>query len=219
MSSTRIPSLVLDRFGARQFDVSNKKVSCHIHMDPAQFMAYVQRFYSQAIEQNEGKSILVDGYAPFCKHIFVPNFIRAKAGYARIEDENRSLLKSDYVARTDYELPVLTRWFPADKVEAPEATHLDLILYSREQINKENLETGVGLEMKTMGGIQVPEDADYGIISIKPQIGVEEIPMTPITAMRNALPIAEGGSGTPLSREDYLKAVEFWKHHAMISSH
>ena len=23
---------------------------------------------------------LVDGYAPFCKHVFVPNFVRAKAG-------------------------------------------------------------------------------------------------------------------------------------------
>jgi hypothetical protein len=41
--------------------------------------------------------------------------------------------------------------------------------------------------------------------------------MTPITAMRNALGKDEGGSGVPMNREEYLKAVAYWKDHAVVS--
>lgn len=37
---------------------------------------------------------LVDGYAPFCKHIFVPNFTGAPVGALPITDANRHLLQS-----------------------------------------------------------------------------------------------------------------------------
>uniref|UniRef100_A0A0C3SQG0 Uncharacterized protein n=1 Tax=Guillardia theta (strain CCMP2712) TaxID=905079 RepID=A0A0C3SQG0_GUITC len=79
-----------------------------------------------------------EGYAPFCKHLFVPCFLPgAKAEAVPITDDNRHLLRSEYQARTADELPVLVRWFPQKAVEAPDATFLDLILYSREQIIKE----------------------------------------------------------------------------------
>jgi hypothetical protein len=68
-------------------------------------------------------------------------------------------------------------------------------------------------------GQQVPEDAPWGIISIKPQLEDYETPMTPITAMRNALSKSEGGSGVPLDRQAYMQAVAFWSEHAMISKH
>jgi hypothetical protein len=68
-------------------------------------------------------------------------------------------------------------------------------------------------------GVTVNEDAPWGIIAIKPQLESFETPMTPITAMRNALSKAEGGSGVPLDRDAYMKAAEFWTQHAMISSH
>jgi len=42
----------------------------------------------------------------------------------------------------------------------------------------------------------------------------EETPMAPITMMRNALGVAEGGSGVPLDREAYRRSVEFWRSHA-----
>lgn len=51
-----------------------------------------------------------------------------------ITDKNRGLLRSDYKARTADELPVLVRWFDKNEVEAPEATYLDVILYSRAQV-------------------------------------------------------------------------------------
>lgn len=43
-----------------------------------------------------------------------------------------------YEARTEKELPVLRRYFPKDKVEPQRAKYLDVILYSREQVVKEN---------------------------------------------------------------------------------
>jgi hypothetical protein len=43
-----------------------------------------------------------------------------------------------------------------------------------------------------------------------------ELPMSPITIMRNALGRAEGGSGVPLDKAKYDAAVEYWEHHGII---
>ena len=90
----------------------------------------------------------------------------------------------------------------------PVAKYLDLILYSREQINKEN---------ESMKKEANDETAPWGIVSIKAQDVDYELPMTPITAMRNALGKEEGGSGIPIDREAYMEACAFWKNHAVIS--
>lgn len=47
----------------------------------------------QEAHTKEGRP-LVDGYAPFCKHIFVPNFTGAPVGALPITDANRHLLQS-----------------------------------------------------------------------------------------------------------------------------
>lgn len=52
---------------------------------------------------------LVDGYAPFCKHVFVPNFVGAQVGALAIKEQNRHLLRSAYVKRRPEELAVLAR--------------------------------------------------------------------------------------------------------------
>lgn len=59
-------------------------------------------------------------------------------------------------------------------------------------------------------------DYDYGIVSVKPQSIDSEIPMDPITMMRNALGKEEGGSGVPLDRAKYDVSVAFWSTHAII---
>jgi hypothetical protein len=41
-----------------------------------------------------------------------------------------------------------------------------------------------------------------------------ETPMAPITMLRNALGVEEGGSGVPIDREAYRRSVEFWRTHA-----
>jgi len=60
------------------------------------------------------------------------------------------------------------------------ASHLDIILYSKAQIQMED--SSKAQELANEG-----EDYDWGIISIKPQDLDVEIPMDPITVMRNAL--------------------------------
>ena len=52
---------------------------------------------------------VVDGYAPFCKHLFVPNFTKATVNALPITDDNRHLLQSAYSKRRPDELAVLTR--------------------------------------------------------------------------------------------------------------
>jgi len=111
------------------------------------------------------------------------------------------------------QLPVLTRFFPkelvtvADQPPLPVAKYLDLILYSREQIKKENAAMGNDSN----------SDSPWGIVSIKAQDVDYELPMQPITAMRNALGVDEGGSGIPLNREAYMEAYNYWKDHASVS--
>lgn len=51
----------------------------------------------------------MDGYAPFCKHIFVHNFVGARLGAMQITDANRHLLQCGYSRRRPEELPVLAR--------------------------------------------------------------------------------------------------------------
>ena len=52
---------------------------------------------------------LVPGYAPFCKHLFIPNFVGARLGALRITDQNRGRLQCGYSRRRPEELAVLTR--------------------------------------------------------------------------------------------------------------
>jgi hypothetical protein len=83
---------------------------------------------------------LKEGYAPFCKHLFILNdFTQAKVNVLKITAENEIHLRSNYEARNEKELPVLQRYFPKALIkddDLPVAKYLDLILYSREQINK-----------------------------------------------------------------------------------
>ena len=59
-----------------------------------------------------------------------------------------------------------------------------------------------------------PIDADWGIVGCLYTMEPAEIPMVPITMLRNALGVAEGGSGVALDREAYRRSVEFWEKHA-----
>ena len=154
---------------------------------------------------------LVDGYAPFCKHVFIPNDYECTVGAIPITEDNVHLLRSGYTRRRPEEIAVLTRWFPVGEVEAPRADYLDIILYSREQLVKEH----AALYGKPESDIDLP-DCKWGIISIKAQSESYETPMNPITMMRNALGKAEGGSGVPINKEEYEKATAYWDTHAMI---
>ena len=201
MSSSK-QMFCLDPFCARQFDDATY-TGTRIDWDKEDFVARVSQAHAAGAP-------LVDGYAPFCKHIFIPSFIPAVLPYLAVTHHNEHLLRSAYEARTEAELPVLSRWFPADSVpDPPPATHLDIILYSREQLRK---------EAEAMGRTDEQSEHPWGIISAKAQDVAYELPMQPITMMRNALGADEGGSGVPLEREKYMTSVGFWSNHAPIKS-
>ena len=119
---------------------------------------------------------LVDGYAPFCKHLFLKNDTPTRAAFARITDDNRHLLRSGYLARRDGERAVLERWF--EGLAAPRAEWLDVILYSHDQLVA---------EARDYPDEQPVPDCDWGIVSIIGVLEPSEPPMPPITQMRNAL--------------------------------
>jgi hypothetical protein len=139
---------------------------------------------------------VIEGYAPFCKLHVHRNWTSTRCSVIAITEDNRHRLRSAYEARTKEELPVLVRWF--EGIEAPPAQYLVPILYSREQMAKEG----------------TPIEADWGIVGCLYTMEPEEIPMVPITMMRNALGVDEGGSGVALDRAAYRRSVAFWEAHA-----
>lgn len=139
---------------------------------------------------------VLDGYASFCKLHVHRNWTSTKCLSVPITNDNRHLLRSDYEARNSDELPVLVRWF--EGLKPPVANFIIPILYSREQLAKEGS----------------PIDADWGVVGCIYTMEPEETPMAPITLMRNALGVDEGGSGVPIDRKAYRQSVEFWRTHA-----
>lgn len=192
--------IVVDPFCYKQFD--GTKGAILIPFDLQQFESRLNQFYSP--------ELLKPGYAEFCKHLFIDNFTEAKVSTVEITDHNRHSLQSDYEARTSKELPVLVRWFPGHSFsEIPKARYLDIILYSYDQIQQENA---------AMGNTDPNKDLQYewGVVGIKPQDEDFELPMNPITMLRNALGREQGGSGVPLDRQKYTESVNYWKSHALI---
>lgn len=135
---------------------------------------------------------VLDGYAPFCKLHVHRNWTTTRCLTVPITESNRHLLRSAYEARNSSELPVLVRWF--EGVDPPVADYLIVILYSRDQLLREGS----------------PIDADWGVVGCMYTSAPAEIPMAPITMMRNALGVDEGGSGVSLDHAAYRRSVEFW---------
>ena len=129
------PRLVMDDFAIRQFN-NPEYTGTGITYDVNKFEEMVNSFYTSEDQ-------LKEGYAPFCKHLFVPNFANVKCGYVEKTPENIPLIESGYESRKEGELAVLVEYIPRSKMPAVDATHLDIILYSREQITKENIAMGL----------------------------------------------------------------------------
>lgn len=143
---------------------------------------------------------VLDGYAPFCKLWVFENWTDTRVMAVPITRTNRGYLRSAYEARAADELPVLTRWFEGltGELAPPRAKYLLVIVYDQQQMHKEG----------------DPIDADWGVVGCLGTLAPEETPLAPITMLRNALGVDEGGSGVPIDREAYARAVEFWDRHA-----
>lgn len=180
-------SIELTDFARRRLFPGDGRRTAIQDITPAQF---VERLNAEA------PVAVLPGYAPFCRLHVHRNWTSTRCSVIAITDANRHLLRSAYEARSREELPVLVRWF--EGLEPPVANYLVPILYSREQMAKEG----------------TPITADWGIVGCLYTMAPEEIPMVPITMMRNALGVEEGGSGVPLDREAYQRAAAFWSAHA-----
>lgn len=97
--------IVVDPFCKRQFVPG---ATGHIDFS-------IEEFEKQANELYQ-KADLVDGYAPFCKHVFVDNFAKMLVSAVEITADNEHLLRTCYEARTEKELPVLKRYFSKESV-------------------------------------------------------------------------------------------------------
>lgn len=208
MSSDTPKRLILDTFAYRSFDKTYRKN--YIEYPKENFLAEINKLL---ISYTQFK----DGYAPFCKHLFIKNFVpNFKPNYVPITDQTEKLIKTCYETRQQNELPVLSRYIPLDsltEVDIPDAKYLDIILYSKEQIIKEKIAMKESQEEITaLSNINF----EYGIIAIKPQDVDYELPMLPITMMRNALGVDQGGSGVQLEREKYMESVAFWEKNVII---
>ena len=180
-------SIVLTDFARRRLFPGDGRRTAIQDASAAEFEA---RLNAEAPER------VIPGYADFCKLHVHRNWTSTRTSVVPITDANRHQLRTAYEARTREELPVLVRWF--EGLEPPVANFLVPILYSREQMAKEG----------------TPVDADWGIVGCLYTMEPAEIPMVPITMLRNALGVEEGGSGVPIDRAAYARAVEFWSRHA-----
>jgi len=201
----------ITKFGTRHFDskFGGTKI---LDYTPAEVEKYVQDFIdgfeNTKVDEFENKLPIIDGYASFCKLLPIVNFTDARVGSLPITLENYQYIRSGYSARRKEELPIFSRFFDLP-IPAPKAKYLMLVLYSKEQIDKENKENPDEIFFEEF-------DADYGVVAILGQFFSTEEPMKPETMIRNALGISEGGSGVPLDREKYLKSVEFWSHNCTV---
>jgi hypothetical protein len=170
---------------------------------------------------SESDAYIIDGYAPFCKLVAIKNFTNANAGTVPITESNYQYIRSGYSKRNPSELSVLSRWLelPLGK---PKAKWLLIVLYNKEQIDKESIldynklfsewESNSNSELAPIR--PVPFDADWGIVSILGQLNKDEEPMSPITIIRNAY--MHGGSGQPIDEKYYKSAVKFWNENCIV---
>lgn len=196
----------LSKFSLRHFDpkFGGTKI---LGRTPDEFIEKVNNDYLNEFMLHN-IAIIRDGYMDDCKLLFITNFTDAKTGTMPITLENYQYLRSGYSARTENELPVLSRWFELPNIPdvVPKAEYLCLVLYSKKHMEKERDARGEEEEFTE----------DWIVVAILGQMHDEEEPMQPATMMRNALGMEQGGSGVPLDENKYKKSVDFWSKNAII---
>lgn len=154
---------------------------------------------------------LLDSDWPFCKYLVIPNEFGVKCAVREITLDIYPYIRTDYVSRTPDELPILTRF-----VQLPpgfpnkEANYIVLVLYSRVQLEKEFKPKEDDQEF------YFDDSVEWGIVSIMGTLEPKPDPLVPVTIMRNALGIEEGGNGETLNKKVYNESVEFWSKYILV---
>lgn len=152
----------------------------------------------------------------FCKYVIVENpFDDIKSPVMPLTLDLYPFIRTSYSARVATELPVLTRFVQLPPgFDLPKANYLVGIVYTTEQLKKEHEanEDNYGDEFSD----HMDPSADYGLICVLGTVNAEADPYVPVTIMRNALGMTEGGNGVPLDRDMYMKSVDFWSKNIMV---
>ena len=147
----------------------------------------------------------------FCKYLVIKNDFDVKCAVREITLDIYPYIRTDYVQRTPDELAILSRFAqlpPAFKSQKP--NYIVLVLYSKRQLEKEFKPKEEGQEF------YFDNSVEWGIVSIMGTMEPKPDPLVPITIMRNALGIEEGGNGEILNKDSYNESVEFWSKYILV---
>lgn len=150
----------------------------------------------QAMNSGEFKK----GYADY---VSVVGTIDPKilSSIAVITPENKHLLKTEITKRREGEDEFNHVYFLSKDVKGLPSHHVDLILYTAEQLEKEK-------EKHT--------NADYDLISVNAEMGTKAVPISPETMKRNIKGPDSGGSGFQHTKQEISQSEKFWENHAFI---
>lgn len=147
----------------------------------------------------------------FCKYLVIKNDFDVKCAVREITLDIYPYIRTDYVQRTPEELAVLSRFAQLPPgFKSQRANYIVLVLYSKRQLEKEFKPKEEGQEF------YFDDSIEWGIVSIMGTMEPKPDPLVPITIMRNALGIEEGGNGETLNRESYNQSVEFWSKYILV---
>jgi hypothetical protein len=154
---------------------------------------------------------LLDSEWSFCKYLVLPNEFGVKCAVREITLDIYPYIRTDYVQRTPDELPILSRFIQLPPgFKSQEANYIVLVLYSRRQLEKEFKPKEEGQEF------YFDDSVEWGVVSIMGTMEPKPDPLVPITIMRNALGVEEGGNGETLDRKVYNESVEFWSKYILV---
>lgn len=194
-----------DPFVTRQFsqNFSGTKVNLEIKDE---LLEVINDTYDYASTET-----MLDSEWGFCKYLVLPNEFGVKCAVRPITLDIYPYIRTDYSQRTPEELAVLTRYVQLPPgFKSAEANYIVLVLYSKEQLQKEFKPKEEGQEF------YFDDNVEWGIVSIMGTVLPHPDPLVPITIMRNSLGVEEGGNGESLNRKVYNESVEFWSKHILV---
>ena len=118
----------------------------------------------------------------------------------KITPENKEHLYDHMAQRQEGEKSFSGTYFDANKVQRQPSDHINVGLYTRQQLERENSN---------------PTGADYDIITVNAEPEAKDSPMTPRTMERNK-DILLGGSGHEHSQKEMSAGEKYWMEHAMV---
>jgi len=147
----------------------------------------------------------------FCKYLVIKNDFDVKCAVREITLDIYPYIRTDYVQRTPDELAILSRFAQLPPgFKSQKANYIVLVLYSKRQLEKEFKPKEEGQEF------YFDDSVEWGIVSIMGTMEPKPDPLVPITIMRNALGIEEGGNGETLNKDSYNESVEFWSKYILV---